>query len=49
MSSGDGRDLFYDDIVKLSSQKDAVLIDVREPDEIKETGLLPGSVHIPRK
>ncbi|XP_026285471.1 rhodanese domain-containing protein CG4456 isoform X3 [Frankliniella occidentalis] len=42
-----GRDLTYDDIVKLSSKNEIILIDVREPAEIQETGKLPGSTHIP--
>lgn len=44
-----GKDLFYDDIVALRKRNEIILIDVREPSEIKETGILPGSVHIPRK
>lgn len=47
MASGGNRDLFYDDIVKLSSKNEIILIDVREPAEIQETGKLPGSTHIP--
>ncbi|XP_034244033.1 thiosulfate sulfurtransferase/rhodanese-like domain-containing protein 3 isoform X2 [Thrips palmi] len=47
MSSTGSRDLHYDDIVSLSSKKEIILIDVREPDEIQETGKLPGSTHIP--
>lgn len=33
----------------LDAQKDAnvLIIDVREPSEISETGVLPGSIHIP--
>jgi rhodanese-related sulfurtransferase len=27
---------------------DAVLIDIREPEELVETGKIPGSVHVPR-
>lgn len=44
MTSGGSRNLNYDDIVKLSSQKEIILIDVREPAEIQETGILPGSI-----
>lgn len=44
-----GQDLFYDDIIALKQRNEIILIDVREPSEIKETGILPGSVHIPRK
>jgi rhodanese-related sulfurtransferase len=44
-----GKDLLYDDIIALKRRNEIILIDVREPSEIKETGILPGSVHIPRK
>lgn len=44
-----GQDLFYDDIIALKQRNEIILIDVREPSEIQETGILPGSVHIPRK
>jgi rhodanese-related sulfurtransferase len=43
------KDLSYDDITALKQRNEIILIDVREPSEIKETGRLPGSVHIPRK
>lgn len=49
MGSGNTRDLFYADIVNLSGKKEIILIDVREPAEIQETGKLPGSTHIPCK
>lgn len=41
--------LSYDDIVKLTTEKQIYLIDVREPHELKETGELPGSINIPLK
>ncbi|PSN51408.1 hypothetical protein C0J52_05437 [Blattella germanica] len=41
------KDLCYDDIIHLTKKKEIILIDVREPSEIKETGQLPGSIHIP--
>jgi rhodanese-related sulfurtransferase len=44
-----GKDLSYDDIIKLKQKNEIILIDVREPSEIEETGKLPGSIHIPRK
>lgn len=47
MASAASRDLHYKDIVELSAQKKIILIDVREPAEIQETGKLPGSTHIP--
>jgi rhodanese-related sulfurtransferase len=43
------KDLSYDDIIALKRGTEIILIDVREPSEIIETGRLPGSVHIPRK
>lgn len=42
------KDLSYNDIVELKQKNKIILIDVREPVEIQETGLIPGSVHIPR-
>lgn len=35
----------------LDAQKDAnvLIVDVREPSEISETGVLPGSIHIPSR
>ena len=32
---------------KLESKSKPVLVDVREPAEIKETGAIPGAIHIP--
>lgn len=43
------KDLSYNDIVELKQKNKIILIDVREPAEIQETGLIPGSVHIPCK
>lgn len=43
------KDLSYEDIIELKQKNEIILIDVREPSEIEETGKLPGSVHIPRK
>jgi Rhodanese-related sulfurtransferase len=43
------KDLSYNDIVELKQRNEIILIDVREPAEIQETGKLPGSVLIPRK
>ncbi|XP_059474856.1 thiosulfate sulfurtransferase/rhodanese-like domain-containing protein 3 [Neocloeon triangulifer] len=40
-------DLSYDDIIDLKAKDQIVLVDVREPKEIQETGKLPGSIHIP--
>ncbi|XP_059471756.1 thiosulfate sulfurtransferase/rhodanese-like domain-containing protein 3 [Neocloeon triangulifer] len=38
-------DLTYEDIVALKDE--IVLVDVRDHNEIEETGQLPGSIHIP--
>jgi rhodanese-related sulfurtransferase len=32
---------------RLDAGKNVVVVDVREPSEIKETGAIPGAVHIP--
>jgi rhodanese-related sulfurtransferase len=32
---------------KLDTSKSLVLVDVREPGEIKEGGAIPGAIHIP--
>jgi len=32
---------------KLEASKNFVLVDVREPSEIKEGGAIPGAIHIP--
>jgi rhodanese-related sulfurtransferase len=42
------KDLSYNDIVELTKKNEILLIDVREPAEIQETGKIPGSVLIPR-
>ncbi|KAJ9584721.1 hypothetical protein L9F63_020926, partial [Diploptera punctata] len=41
------KDLCYEDIIHLTKKNEIILIDVREMSEIKETGKLPGSIHIP--
>ena len=43
------KDLCYEDVIELTKKNEIILIDVREPSEVKETGKLPGSVHIPRE
>lgn len=48
MSAGDRKvDLTYDEIVDLKSRNEIILVDVRDNNEIEETGQLPGSIHIP--
>lgn len=32
---------------KLDAKKNFVVVDVREPNEIKEGGAIPGAIHIP--
>jgi rhodanese-related sulfurtransferase len=50
MSTDRKVDLSYEDLLEVKAKGDAVvLIDVREPSEIQETGKLPGSINIPRK
>jgi rhodanese-related sulfurtransferase len=51
MSGGGERkvDLTYDEIVDLKSRDEIILVDVRDNNEIEETGQLPGSIHIPCK
>nr|XP_023025832.1 heat shock protein 67B2-like [Leptinotarsa decemlineata] len=42
------KDVSYEDVKKVSLENcEALIIDVREPDELKETGVLPGSINIP--
>jgi len=41
------KDLSYNDIVDLKQMNKIILIDVREPAEIQETGLIAGSFNIP--
>lgn len=39
----------YDEVKDLPNHPEKVLIDVREPEELKETGQIPTSINIPRK
>lgn len=39
----------YNDILEAQKNDSVLIIDVREPSEIDETGKLPGSIHIPSK
>jgi rhodanese-related sulfurtransferase len=34
---------------KLQSKQKPIVVDVREPSEIKESGAIPGAIHIPMK
>lgn len=39
----------YEEVKDLPNHPEKVLIDVREPEELKETGQIPTSINIPRK
>lgn len=39
----------YDYVKRAVDNKSTIIIDVREPDEVKEHGSIPNSVHIPSK
>lgn len=39
----------YKDVNKLSAHKEAVIIDVREPEELVEHGSIPNAINIPCK
>lgn len=39
----------YDEVKDLPNHPEKVLIDVREPDELKETGIIPTAINIPCK
>lgn len=39
----------YDEVKELPKHPEKILIDVREPNELKETGVIPTSINIPRK
>ncbi|XP_033334576.2 rhodanese domain-containing protein CG4456 isoform X1 [Megalopta genalis] len=49
MAEGDVKELnvHYKDIIKAQKDDNVLIIDVREQNEIDETGKLPGSIHIP--
>lgn len=50
-ASDNGMELNIDYKQLLEAQKDdsVLIVDVREQDEINETGKLPGSIHIPSR
>lgn len=39
----------YEEVKDLPNHPEKVLIDVREPNELQETGQIPTSINIPRK
>lgn len=43
------KNLNYEQLIALLKEGKIVLVDVREPKELKETGVLPGSHNIPCK
>lgn len=38
----------YEEIKDFPNHPEKTLIDVREPDELKQTGVIPTSINIPR-
>lgn len=52
MSSVSGDDyptLDYDQVKVLKDDPSYILIDVRQPQELKDDGFIPGAINIPRK
>ncbi|EZA51464.1 hypothetical protein DMN91_007519 [Ooceraea biroi] len=47
MSSGKVFNVDYEQLLEAQKDKDVLIVDVREQNEINETGKLPGSIHIP--
>ena len=49
MSEDDKKSLTvdYNDVLKAQNDSSILIIDVREKEEIDETGKLPGSIHVP--
>ncbi|XP_003698465.3 rhodanese domain-containing protein CG4456 isoform X1 [Apis florea] len=45
--SEESYDVGYSDIIRAQKDRDILIIDVREKDEIGETGKIPGSINIP--
>lgn len=39
----------YEQLLEAQKNVNVLIVDVREPSEIQETGKLPGSIHIPSK
>lgn len=39
----------YEDMLKIIQQPQKVIIDVRNPDEVRDTGKIPSSINIPCK
>lgn len=49
MSGGENLLVSFEDVKSLKNDKNVLLIDVREPSELQETGVIPGSINIPCK
>lgn len=45
--SEESYDVGYSDILRAQKDRDILIIDVREKEEIGETGKIPGSINIP--
>lgn len=39
----------YDEVADLPNHPEVLLVDVREPSELQETGRIPTSINVPRK
>lgn len=39
----------FEDVKHAENDSNTLIIDVREPHELRETGVIPGSINIPRK
>ena len=48
MSEGDNNYVTFDDVKGLKNNQTVLLIDVRQPEELRDTGTIPGSINIPR-
>lgn len=42
-------EIFWEDVKALEFNTTVLLVDVREPLEITQTGIIPGAINIPRK
>lgn len=49
ITSTSGGEITWEEVKELKDNTTVLLIDVRQPEELKETGIIPGSINIPRK
>lgn len=49
MASASTLDVDYQQLLEAQKDDKVLIVDVREQDEINETGKLPGSIHIPSR